>query len=1031
MKVIQICMSVLLKRGIMILVAVALSVGCFSQIREGVIKGHVFDEQTHRPLFGVIVSKPGTSKKDTTLPDGSFLLPVDKGTHDLQFELKGFSGKIIQSVGIGNGELVYLDVYLMPATDIIKGNVDTQKISKAMMISGNIGQPLVCVADPGYRLTETWTAPGQNKEVFTALQTLPGVTSEENLLRGNFFLAGLPSRYNVFTVNGAVQISASETDRQYLSLFSPSFMIREASAKYNLFPGDPGDASGGAVAMQVKDQPDQSFLRIQLGSGFELNHNNEIFYGDKRLFREAAALPVRTKELPSHFPNTTTRDRLIDKNPQEKTDLLRSLPNNLAPHERNKVGPDENLEIGWGRTILFKGHQRWNIIGSLSHMLNQNIENGSAAVMSDANRNPFPFKPGVRVLQGFYDNRSYLSLSQLSATISSSFLSGTNKFWLLASFTGQNIASHIQRSSVLKPDEDSVAGSAVRFFSEQRQNWYLQLGGEHALGPKHRLTYRWVAAYTYYRQTNPDDRNFLLRGDSTKAGFYELAQQQTLPLPDRNNVSRSVLDANLDTIFTNSGRSWRNLTDHFFTGDASLSFPFQLLKKPSVVAGGISIRSQFRVLTSDLLLYKGTGYYELASLLAPERYFPGGVDAEEYYTKIIKGTGSFNLNDVNGDNLGNYTGSSNLGAAFLSHSFQVGRRLGVSWGLRVESGSQLVSLFEFNYFEGFKKPDKVTLDENTRVTEFDVLPSASLRYSISSRLDLQANYFRSVNRPFLQELSVYRNYDPEVSTVYTGNRLLSNTTLDNFRGGFVFNGKSSALISLSGQYRKLYQPIENLLTRFASSQALLLSTPYNMPEATVYGIQLLAEANLSPLKGSWLSGIRGAFGLDWNRSKVRKGPLKSDQFPEVQEHHLAGSPEWAANGSLMTHFSKFPNVSVSVRYHSDYLVSVGSGKWVDLPGNGRITSVPSTWTKGRTQLDIQVSQTLFRAAGMLTIGITNLAGEDYILYQDMNGNEKFDGKLEVMGSGNQRGQYKSGTDNVVRAAEGQRTLYFRLSIQIR
>lgn len=1010
---------------------IVLSSNSFSQLQEGFIRGRVYDGHTLRPLFGVKVFKPGTSKIDLTLPDGSFSILLDKGFHDLIFEGTGYSVKEIDSIKLLNGGMVHLDVFLFP-----EGSGDSASHLKAKHSKNQDNrlnsESLVYLDRKEVNHSLNSLSRSHSSDEYMILGSLPGVIiRDERTNTYGFSLSGLSSRYSIYSINGAVQLSSTQLGKSYLAGHLPPYLVSEAGVKFNQEGGEQGEASGGVVSVRVKDMPDQPFLRIQLGTGFELNHNNEVFLGDKLTLTELAGLPGFTKKLPGQFPNTTTRDRLLDKNPQEKVDLLRSLPNNLAPQERNKVGPDENFELGWGKTFILKKKQKWGVIGYLSHSLLRNIENGSAAVLTNAVSNPYPFQSNGRVLQAFSDNRGYNTTSRLNAVISSSFLTGTNKFGILLAYNRNNLSTYIEKRGVLKPDEDSLAESAVRYMSEQKRSWQVILNGDHALGPRKGLSFKWTAAYTNYQQSNPDDRNFLLRTDPAKEGLFELAQQQTQPLPDRNNVSRSVLDANLDAIFTNSGRSWRKMVDHYFTGDASLSFPFTFLGRSSLAAGGISIRSQYRVLYSDQLLYKGTGYVEPDSILAPQRYYPGGLDAEEYYTKIIRGTGSFNLNDVNGDNLGNYTGSSNIGAAYISHAFQLARRLGLSWGLRVESGSQLVSLFEYNYFEGFRKADKIALDENTRVTEFDVLPSASLRFRIAPGMSFYANYFRSLNRPVIQELSSYRYYDPEMSTIYTGNGLLSNTTLDNFRGSFILAGQGGSMLTLSGHFRKIYQPVENVLTRFAASQAILLSTPHNMPEASVYGVQVLLETDLSVNPDSWLSRIRLAGGADWNHAIVDKGPIKSSSTPFVEEHKLSGSPEWSANASLTTDFSGIPNLTIGMRYNSDYLVSVGSGKWVQLPDNKRITAIPSIWMKGRTQLDVQLSQSVFRSQGKLIVGITNLVGDKYLFYQDTNGNNRFDGQLQVFTSGNQRGLFKSGTDNVVRSLEGQRTIYFRLSIQIK
>ncbi|MCP2936988.1 hypothetical protein NK983_30295, partial [Salmonella enterica subsp. enterica serovar Typhimurium] len=76
-----------------------------------------------------------------------------------------------------------------------------------------------------------------------------------------------------------------------------------------------------------------------------------------------------------------------------------------------------------------------------------------------------------------------------------------------------------------------------------------------------------------------------------------------------------------------------------------------------------------------------------------------------------------------------------------------------------------------------------------------------------------------------------------------------------------------------------------------------------------------------------------------------------------------------------------------------------------------VLTIPHYYTKGRSQLDLQVFQPFFKSRLKLIAGINNILAEATLLYQDLNGNKKYDEALVLLRSNGSTGFYKSGIDN--------------------
>ncbi len=1013
---------------------------------KGLVKGKIFDKSDKFPLAEVKIWKKDSIKFFYSGADGGYLMELTEGEHTLIISGDGFTSTSITKVPVRAGEITYLDIYLQPANVGMQQVKETSDSIPATIISDTLDRityseacseaTSVAHSDDlinGMTIPSQAIAPGTDKDLNAILGRLNGVTSwQEKPFSNRQFLIvnGLGERFNQVRLNGQVMQSFDPLSKQYPFSFLPAEAIESVRLRDHGDASIPADYAGGNIEIRTKNIPDRNFIYVQVGGELLPDSYSKKFYGNKPQTSEWLSLPVSEKKLPHDFPSTRSQFPLSSKNAQEQSDLLGMLNNNLAPQESGNI-PGTRFLAGIGRKFKLKSGAQWGFSAYIYHQLQEVIDESTIHSSPSLLSNPYPFVNNNKpLINAFSEDINYRFQSQLGAIFNTGVNFGKNKISLSSIFGNQYQDTYTERGTILKPDEDSLAIKAVRYTPEQRKFANLQLNGEHALGLQGKFRLSWQFAYSHYQQLNPDDRNFLLRQDSADATKYEIARPQTGPVPDRDNIGSSALDANLAAILTNTARTWRTQKDNHFSGWANIDFPFTMLGYSQMFTGGIFIQTSNREFYTDQLLYKGTGYVNLDSLIEPSRYYPGGVSVEEYYTKVISSSGFFSSADLNADNLGNHTGSVNTGASFMQYSGQLTPWLKAKAGLRFESGSMLISSSEYYYYEGFKNAQIISLDENATVAKYDLLPSLEITLKPVREISFTTSYYKTINRPMLQELSSFRYYDAGTFLVRSGNPFLENSEINNFSAGLQWAAKNNFTIGVSGFYKDIYKPIENIITLYPGSTANYLSTPHNVPNTTVYGIKTSFLMPLVKKMNNWLSDLSVYGSGTWTTSEVEAGPVRSISAPNVSSHSLAGSPEYMANGGIILQHRQWPQFSLHYQYTSDYLHSAGSGAKVYGSNGDAVYAIPDYRVKGMSQLNVQVSHLFFKSTLQVIAGATNVLNSPFIIYQDLNGNKSFDEPLVISKSGPNRGFYISGTDNTIQETNNQRSFFLRLSYTI-
>jgi len=1001
----------------------------------GLILLRVQDAISGLPLPEATVTYNRSKSASQVKANGELVLPMIDGPYSMFVSAPGYVGKRV-GVEVVGGVMVPLDVYLMPDTGlVVKDSLLKAERTGDSSLSGGHTAPggdahrLRLVSDNACQntLSAADISEGVDRDLSWIMRRAGGTFLSPALtpsLGEGLVISGMGERYNQLLVNGMPAIWAGTTGRRYLTSVFPSEAIEQVSVNQWGNAALPADFAGGQVNLRWKDIPAKDFTTVQAGASFLQGGGDAVMTRSPWSATQWMGIPTAFRAIPDGFPDTRSRSPLAGINLQEKADLLEQLPNGLEAETGTPFFSGTRFLFGIGRRYKDKNDATWGFTAHLLHQTKQQSGNASLTFNPDLSDNPYPFSAAKPLALAYTTDQITFTGSSLSFAVGSAVSFRRNIIRLHLQAVGALDEVVTERSDIHKPDEDTVANIAQMYQPNKLGLISTQLSGEHALGNGSRLQLTWQVTYSFSKPEKPDERHFLLR-DYTPGGDVSVVTPLVTPVPDRNNVGNAALAANLDAIFPNSYRLWESAKDHQFAARAGMRFPFQFLGRSHVMDGGLFMQTHYREQYADRLMYWGGRPGSPESVIGEGQYYPGGVNVEAYYSKIISSAGFFQVSDLQEDNLGNYTGSLNNGAAYLQYAGYLLPGLVLDLGLRAESSSRLVSSTEYNYFELFKKPRLTTLNENATVSRFDLLPLVSLRYEPLKNLILQASYFETVNHPQMQELAPYRYYDPASFVVYKGNPFLTSSRIRHIVAGISWHSARGTGFYAAFFHRNLEQPIEEVVSGFPGSQAVSMVTPYNMPDARVTGVRAGFELPFSRKGRSLWSYVSVRAGGVLTQSEVESGPLRSGFVPEVTAHRLVGTPDYTAYGGLVVNHPSGFGFSAIYQAIGPRLHAVGSGQTIIPDGNKAVLAVPHYQENERSEINIQLSWSMFKKHLSVVCGADNLFRTPYILYQDLNGDGKFGDALRVtpMSGG---GRYESGQDNVLRRVDQTPGYYFRL-----
>ncbi|AMR34469.1 TonB-dependent receptor [Mucilaginibacter sp. PAMC 26640] len=816
----------------------------------GKIIGKVIDQKTSETLIGATVNIEGTTQGIATDVDGHYALSgVKPGKYTILVRYIGYQTKSISDIEVKAGATTPLDVTLAASTTTALKEVVVRATYRQASVASlyAIQKNSVSISD-GISSELIRRSPDRNTS--DVLKRVSGTTIQDNKF---VVVRGLSDRYNSASLDGA-PLPSTEPNRKAFSFdIVPSNLIDNIIINKTASPDLPGDFAGGNVQILTKDIPDQNFVSLALGYGYNTQSTFKDFRSGFRSTSDYFGFDDGSRKLVKNFPSTNeilTNQVTGTRNIQS----INSLNNDFNIYT-SKALPSQNYQITVGNVQeIGKNKNRFGTTLSLTYRNTQTI---------------------TPDLQQQYDNYDYhSSVSKFSTNIGAlanfAYSFGKSKITL------KNLYNRIldDQFTYRTGANTGTTSSDNRYYAFdmlEKGLFKSTLEGEHALGAK-TSKIKWNLGYTNIINDQPDQK---------KVNYKQ------------NNPGDPYTATVASSLGKENARLFSKLNENIYSGKIDYSLPVDLFKQSTLKIG---VNSQYRDRVFDAR-FLGVVFneqtsdqlgYNTASLLQRP--------IQTLFGPNLVGTGVYDLDEI-ANLTDRYTANSLTNAAYAMLDSKLGDKVRVVYGLRVEK-------FDLNLETKDPTADKVKLN-NT-----DFLPSVNFTYALTAKANLRASYYRSVARPEFRELALFSYYDYELLASIQGNPALKRASIDNADIRYEFYPSAGQIFSVSAFYKKFQNAIESSLDDRNSTATI---SYFNSKSAYVYGVELEARKALEFINGgTFFKNTTAYVNTSITKSRV-ENPTTGDAFLEVNRP-LTGQSPYVINAGI-THSELDNKLSVNVLFN--------------------------------------------------------------------------------------------------------------------
>ena len=728
----------------------ALLAASATAIQAHTLDGIVKDNKTGEPLIGTVIRvKELPNVGTTTGLDGSFTLHElpDKGKYTLVVTFMAYKTKEIV-VDVANDEKVDIpmDEDLKQLGEVVvTGHREYRSDRSAVETVKNAGNVLNVMSQQSIQLS-----PDVN--VASVLQRVSGVTMERDASGEASYaiLRGMDKRYNYTLVNG-VKIPSPDDKNRYIPLnIFPSDLMDRLVVSKSLTADMEGDAAGGVVDMVMKDAPSRFQLQANAAIG-----TTDYFWKDGRDYITSNRSDY-TKKAPYEAFGSEYKASISD---------FKNGPVQLKSHSM----PAPNFIGG-----LSIGNRFWN--DRLGVMLAGSVQNTFRG--TERTYNSVKMASGEQAMYISKLNHRYYSIHDLTTGAHAKIdltLPGHKIEWynMYVRTNSKGVrynntigTEYIGANSYTQDDE-------IRSLSTTQSIFATNLKGTHHLTKN--FTLDWSGIFSQAKEEDPD-RTYVTLSNSVS----------TEANADGNILSGNLWDTN------------KNITKTF-PKDAERRFQHN---NDTDWAGYINLTYDTHFANDVEALWKAGAQYR-----RKER-------SNRYYSYIFSPADNAQDLDGNGleqfDNVDwdcktpysqasqlNYDSKEHIGGAYAMVTFK--SKLGeLNAGFRAEHTNQIYTMLQ--HFRN--------MGQTGEQSYWDYLPSASLKWTPTKKMNVRLSYYRSINRPGFYEIVPYQIMGEEYQE--KGNPNLKRARIDNIDLRWEWFPSNTEQVLAGVFYKYLKDPIEQV-----------------------------------------------------------------------------------------------------------------------------------------------------------------------------------------------------------------------------
>lgn len=740
------------------------------------LDGIVKDNRTGEPLIGSVIEvKELPSVKTTTGLDGSFTL------HELPD--KGRYTLVVRYISYKTREIP-VDVSEKGIVNI-KLDEDSHELGEVVIKGHKEYHSDRSAIDMEKTASNVLNVMSQQSiqlspdvNVATVLQRVSGVTMERDASGEASYaiLRGMDKRYNYTLVNG-VKIPSPDDKNRYIPLnFFPSDLMDRLVVSKSLTADMEGNAAGGVVDMVMKDAP--SHFQIQANAAVG---TSDYFWKDSRDY------------LTSNRSDYTHKAPYEVNGPEYKatTSDFASGPTQISSHSM----PAPNFVGG-----LSIGNRFWK--DRIGVMLAGSIQNTFRG--TERTYNSVKMASGEQAMYIYSLQHRYYSIHDLTAGVHAKvdLQLENNKFEWYNMYVRTNSKGVRYNNSVNTEyisSDSYTQDDETRSLSQTQSIFATHIKGTHHLTKD--FTVDWAGIFSQAKSEDPD-RVYL---------------SLTNTIQSAEGVDGSLWSGNkniLKTMPKNMERRFQHNTDKDWAGYINLTYNTQL---------GNDINALWKAGAQYRRKERGNRYYSY--IFNPtdisQKLDGNGFDQFAAIDWTCK-TPYSQASQLN------YDSKEHIGAAYIMTTLK--SRWGeLNAGLRAEHTNQIYTMLQ-------KFRNMVQVGEQSY---WDWLPSASLKWTPTKKMNVRLSYYRSINRPGFYEIVPYQIMGEEYQE--KGNPNLKRARIDNVDLRWEWFPSATEQVLAGVFYKYLQDPIEQVFVAAdgkLGSGADAYYMPDNLGNAKNYGFEI-------------------------------------------------------------------------------------------------------------------------------------------------------------------------------------------------
>lgn len=818
----------------------------------GTLTGQVVSIEDGRPIAGARIFISGTPLDLRTDEEGRYEVVINAGSYSMSVLSSDFATRTTDDVEVVAHESREQNFELTPAgLELAEFVVVTPYIQGSL--ASVIGERRDS-ADVTDVIGAAQISRAGDSDAAGALKRVTGLT----VIGGRFvYVRGLGERYSSTLLNGAVVPSPDPTRRVVpLDLF-PTDVIKSIAVQKSFSPNLPADFAGGTVEIRTLGRPDEPFL--SLGGG--LGYNSETTFKDGFRYdggnRDWLGIDDGTRALPQSLIDALAGGVRLSTaspfnpegfSPEEIAQFGQDLAD-VYDVDRKRIGPDTSFGISggtpftlfgrdWGFVAALDWGQKWETRQEVQRKFG--ISNDELFIQIDNQVDRTTREVG---LSGFFNLEGELAEGHNLQHTTMILRQTTDETEIAEGFTDSE-GTDIRRTE-LRWIENSLITS--------------QLGGDHSFGlPWEKLSefnFDWQYTYAEAERDSPKERRY--RYDLNPSGQFVYSNKV-----DNNNIIYGTLDDLSESVGLNLSLPWRPL-DKFGVTFRAGHYTLDRDRE-----------SRIRRFKFQNPLSTPDGLFERPLLEDIINSANIGVEREQF--RLIENTQATDT----------YTALQELDAYYGTFDIELGDLFRVVAGARRED-----NLLQVTTFDPFSPTNEPLISE---IDTSDTLPSLSVTWFAKENSQVRLGYSETVNRPDFRELSPSPFRDPVRDVDIIGNPNLQPAAIKNYDIRWETYLTPTEQISAAIFYKDFTSPIE-LVTPPSGSLLLSLS---NADSATNYGVEFdiykeLDFATQWVEDWSWLNDMYVSTNLSWIESEVSLGEQNTTQTTDNRP--LQGQSPWVIN----------------------------------------------------------------------------------------------------------------------------------------